>query len=129
MAVSPLILICNHNGNVDHCVFGICAMPKDQTIIKKKTNLYVVGDKLEDWVERQHQAGKRIREQFRNVVDHTACARLIAGAIQEASHPNVVEQIEGVHLRASRVDLKEKHEFKTEERRKERALRRMANLQ
>ena len=87
-----------------------------------------LGDKLEDWVERQHQTGRRIRARFRNIVDHSTRAQSIAGAMQEASHPDIVAQKEGVFRCAARRGVTDTNKRKAEQRQQDRARRRLANL-
>ena len=53
-----------------------------------------LGDKMEDWVERQHQWGMRQRRRFRNVQDPLVRALAREKATSCNTHPDVLAQVD-----------------------------------
>jgi len=53
-----------------------------------------LGDKMEDWVERIHQWGIRMRRRFRTVQDPLVCAHAREKATSRNMHPDVLAQVE-----------------------------------
>ncbi len=51
-----------------------------------------LGDKMEDWVERLHQDGKRKRLRFRTVQNPIARAHAREKALSRNMHPDVISQ-------------------------------------
>ncbi len=53
-----------------------------------------LGDNMEDWVERQHQTGIRMRQQFRTVQNPLVCVRAREKANSRSLHPDVIANLE-----------------------------------
>ena len=53
-----------------------------------------LGDKMEDWVERIHQWGIRMRRRFRTVQDPLVCAHAREKASSCCNHPDVLAQVD-----------------------------------
>jgi hypothetical protein len=53
-----------------------------------------LGDKMEDWVERQHQWGMRQRRRFRTVQDPLVRALAREKATSRNTHPDVLAQVD-----------------------------------
>ena len=87
-----------------------------------------LGQKMEDWLELQHQGGMSSRVQYRTMGDAQKVAESRARREYEASNAAVVEERKGVHKRARRklknVDLK-----LAQKRRRERERNRMLALE
>ncbi len=70
-----------------------------------------LGDKMEDWVERLHQDGKRKRLRFCTVQNPIACAHTREKAHSRNMHPNVISQTNKINegnkrnLAESKTDL------------------------
>ena len=86
-----------------------------------------LGQKMEDWVELQHQGGMRERTQYRTMGDMQKAAEAKERRRCEASKTGVIEVQTGVHKRAKRK-LKEKSRHVEEVRREERELHRKLAL-
>jgi hypothetical protein len=56
-----------------------------------------LGDKMEDWVERQHQWGMRQRRRFCTVQDPLVCALAIEKATYRNTHPDVLVQVDATN--------------------------------
>mmetsp|Transcript_25197 Transcript_25197/g.59957 ORF Transcript_25197/g.59957 Transcript_25197/m.59957 type:complete len:527 (+) Transcript_25197:876-2456(+) len=86
-----------------------------------------LGQKMEDWVELQHQGGMRERTQYRTMGDMQKAAEARERRRCEASNTGVIEVQTGVHERAKRK-FKEKSRHVEEVRREERELHRKLAL-
>ena len=70
-----------------------------------------LGDKMEDWVERLHQDGKRKRLRFRTVQNPIARVHAREKAHERKMHPNVISQTNKINkgnkrnLAESKTDL------------------------
>ena len=53
-----------------------------------------LGDKMEDWVERLHQWGIRLRRRFRTVQDPLVCANVREKASSRCNHPDVLARVD-----------------------------------
>jgi len=67
-----------------------------------------LGDKVEDWVERLHQTGIRLRLRFRTVKNHFVCAVARDKAHYRSMHPDVISHIDAVDEGSKRNLEKEK---------------------
>jgi len=81
-----------------------------------------LGDKMEDWVERLHQDGKRKRLRFRTIQNPIACVHAREKAHSRNMHPKVISQTNKINegnkrnLAESKTDLvgtlrKKQHDF------------------
>jgi hypothetical protein len=68
-----------------------------------------LGDKMEDWVERQHQWGMRMRRRFRTVQDPLVRALAREKAASRNMHPDVLAQVES-------TDVGNKRNFSSEKK-------------
>jgi hypothetical protein len=85
---------------VDAAVHGNAALrctvtPKVQLMLKhvawQMQNIWGgLGDKMEDWVERLHQTGMRLRQRFRTVQNPVVRANAREKASSRSSHPDVI---------------------------------------
>ena len=78
-----------------------------------------LGQKMEDWLELQHQGGMRERTQYRTMGDMQKAAEAKERRRCEASKTKVIEQQQGVHERARRklkVESRHVEEVRREER-------------
>ena len=66
-----------------------------------------LGDKMEDWVERQHQWGMRMRRRFRTVQDPLVCVLARKKAASRNMHPDVLAQVESTDV-GNKPNLSEK---------------------
>ena len=66
-----------------------------------------LGDKMEDWVERQHQWGMRMRRRFRTVQDPLVRALAREKAASLNMHPDVLAQVESTDV-GNKRNLSEK---------------------
>ena len=66
-----------------------------------------LGDKMEDWVERQHQWGMRMRRRFRTVQDPLVRALAREKAASRNMHPGVLAQVESTDV-GNKRNLSEK---------------------
>jgi hypothetical protein len=71
-----------------------------------------LGDKMEDWVERQHQTGIRMRQQFCTVQNPLVHARAQEKANSCSLHPDVIGNLEATnegnkrkHVSEMKVDV------------------------
>ncbi len=62
-----------------------------------------LGDKMEDWVERLHQWGIRMRRHYRTVQDPLVRARSREKATSRNMHPNVLAQVEATDVGNKRI--------------------------
>ena len=61
-----------------------------------------IGDKVEDWVERWHQTGIRLRQRFRCVKNPLVRARARDKAVYRITHPDVIARLEAVNSGSKR---------------------------
>jgi hypothetical protein len=102
---------------IGHVSLGLTITPKAHLMLKhvrwQMENIPGgLGDKMEDWVEKQHQMGKQERARFRTMknLQHRSDAR--ARIVHRNSDPVVIAQ-------TLKVDLASKRKFKSETRDKE----------
>lgn len=65
-----------------------------------------IGDKVEDWVERWHQTGIRLRQRFRCVKNPMVRARARDKAVYRNTHPDVIACLEAVNRGSKRKLVK-----------------------
>jgi len=68
-----------------------------------------IGDKAEDWVERLHQTGMRLRQHFRSVKNALVRARAREKSNYRNSHPDVLARIQVVNSGGNKRKLVEKN--------------------
>ena len=88
-----------------------------------------LGEKMEDWVERQHQDGKRSRDAYRRVANVQARADARAHKGHRRCRADIRAQVELVKSDASRNLKRVKDESAEMKRRKERVANRKAALE
>ena len=122
------------NAAVDgHCELG-CSITHKVHLMWKHVEWQMkaveggLGDKMEDWVELQHQWGMRLRRRFRTVVDPLIRARARAKVLHRDTNPHVVAYSELVSDHYRR-DLKEEKILKEAIRKEQREKRRMDALE
>ncbi len=67
-----------------------------------------MGDKMEDWVERLHQWGIRLRRRFRTVQDPLVRATAREKATSRCNHPEVLAQVSATDEQNKRIFLVKK---------------------
>ena len=67
-----------------------------------------LGDKMEDWVERLHQTGMRMRQQFCTVQNPLVRALAREKADSRNAHPDVIANVEATNKRNKRKFVSEK---------------------
>ena len=56
-----------------------------------------LGDKMEDWVERQHQNGMQMRQRYRSVQNLVVRATAQEKVQSRNSHPDVIAKLEAIN--------------------------------
>jgi hypothetical protein len=69
-----------------------------------------MGDKMEDWVERLHQWGIRLRRRFRTVQDPLVRATAREKATSRCNHPEVLAQVNATDEQNKRIFLVKKED-------------------
>ena len=86
-----------------------------------------LGDKTEDWVERQHQDGGRLRVQFSRIKNLEVRAIARAKAEEVGHNPDVIARINEIKCETAR-DFKKKKETKSDKAQAAREQMRMSTL-
>ncbi len=81
---------------------------KPMTATEFQAMLYAGGDKMEDWVERLHQTGMRMRQRFHTVRNPLVWALAREKADSCNAHPDVIAYLEGTNKRNKRKYVSEK---------------------
>ena len=79
-----------------------------------------LGDKMEDWVERQHQWGMQMRRRFRTVQNPLVCALAQEKADSRNTHPDVLSQVDATDKGNKRKLLVEKVDILQMKRKRQR---------
>ena len=116
----------------EHVKMGLNVTPKVHLmwahVLEQMKSEGGLGNKREDWGEKQHQESSKLREQFQFTKDRQIRAEAMAGLRQEESHPDVVAHGATVDADSCRGPRKD-YTSKEEERKKKRDKVRMSTLE
>ncbi len=119
---------------IGHVNLGCSVTPKvhlmwKHTLYQMKNVPGGLGNKMEDWVERQHQDEARIRKRLSRMPNLQLRAITRSKISQATSHPLVIAQIAKVEAKSKKRKHSEKRESKLKRAKTERGARRVETLQ